>query len=496
MIFAEVKMPLFSNKIYNFYRNISPETVINNFWVVIPAWKYHIYISKRKDLDIFAETILRMLNAGEYDRGKIAEVLGLNVQLVKHIVNSVLTDEYFDGNRLTETGQKYLERGYGEAGEIFDGFIFQNVIDGKLWNYFCQQFDELSKRMDGSMLMINTASRDAPNWISAFPVLWNDSPFCNPATSDVVNILQNNEITMQTGVMINNAELINIAETPEAVYLLCKLNRSTMASEQNSWRAFHPFREEPDGETTALMRVFQERDSELNDKVNNFFFEKNQQLPVGERQRTALSNIASKCKYLSILPEFQKEYLIAFEERLIDARRAMTNNARLKHKVGMEDAVINLRRFVEQFLWDINKKYNASLSVIIPYILKNKGDDRLLKNYLSTALQRLNIDSSSLALFLNPYDLDRDNSYKPFKLLTALVLQVFAASVNEAHPLREVIKNNSKCLHDFVNWINKFMNKSAHPSEDFLKDMDELEKFIFSELEPMIKFTYNPEEMS
>lgn len=487
-------MPLFSNKIYNFYRNISPETVINNFWVVIPAWKYRIYISKRKSLDIFAETILRMLDAGEYDRGKIAEVLCLNVQLVKHIVNSVLTDDYFDGNQLTEAGRKYLDCGYGDAGEIFEGFIFQNVIDGKIWNYFCQQRDELSKRMDGSMLMVNTGSRDAPNWISAFPVLWNDSPSCNPATSDVVDILQNNEIAMPTGALINNAELINIAETPENVYLLCKLNRAVMASEQNSWRAFHPFREDPDGETTALIHAFQGNDPVLHDKVNDFFFV-NQQLPVAERQRTALSNIASKCKYLSILPEFQKGYLIAFEERMIDARRAMTNNARLTHKVDMEDAVINLRRFVEQFLWDINKKYNASLSVIIPYILKNRGDYVLLKSYLSMALQRLKIDSSSLALSLNPNDLNWNNSYQRFKLLTALVLQVFAASVNETHPLREVIKNNSKCLHDFVNWINNFMNKSAHPSEDFLKDMDKLEKFIFSELEPMIEFTYKSEEM-
>lgn len=487
-------MPLFSNKIYNFYRNFSPETVINNFWVVIPAWKYRIYISKRKSLDIFAETILRMLDAGEYDRGKIAEVLCLNVQLVKHIVNSVLTDEYFDGNQLTEAGRKYLDCGYGDGGEIFDGFIFQNVIDGKIWNYFCQQRDELSKRMDGSMLMINTASRDAPNWISAFPVLWNDSPSCNPETSDVVDILQNNKITMPTGALINNAELINIAETPEEVYLLCKLNRAAMAPEQNSWRAFHPFREEPDGETTALIHAFQKKDKVLHYKVNDFFFG-NQPLPVVERQRTALSNIEAKYKYCRILPEFQMGYLIGYEDRMIDARRAMTNNARHTHKVDKEDAVINLRKFVEQFLWDINKKYNASLNIIIPYILKNKRDYDLLKNYLSTALQRLKIDPSSLALFLNPNDFKYDNSYNKFKLLTALVLQVIAASVNEAHPLREVIKNNSKCLHDFVNWINILMNKSAHPSEDFLEDIDELEKFIFSELEPMIKFTYKSEEM-
>lgn len=490
-------MTLFSKKVYDlcnqFMDCIKAKSSEDIIYLLLPTWKYHVRIAEAKVLDVFAEYILKLLATGLTDTRRIADTLGLNVELVKHIRERTLLP-YFYHNELTQEGKYYLQNNFSLSNNsvIYDYLVFTDVRNGNVLaiqeetDYLVQQpINSFSQK-------IRIGQRRNSFDITPIAIEWQKKTKCNKES--ISDYLLHHSLTCSTE---NDRELVNphvvsCSDFSEPVYLLTSLTRPVVVTDQYTWIAHNVETGIPDTPTTLLVRDLEMHDANLAERIQRVFFSNVSKGSISEEKRQAVSFINKKLPILDLLPAEMQELLWEYQDAINNAEMAQKEH--FSYRLKLQAANTNMRKFIEATMYSLNRKYEYVIKHTVFEDLRYWDRQRRLPEKIDDLfVNQLQQDLSKIPkLSINlKYDFS-DGLPVKHKIQTNILCAAIVSVYRQTHPFKTAALKSELFLNNLLNLVYK-LNKSAHADYNDISfnEIKDMENLIFSDCSEIIKHTYD-----
>jgi len=226
-------------KIVSYKQNISGVDIAIQSDILWPCHTFNITVpvQKERDLNIFEETVLKMIDIETSETAKLVELLSLKVELIQflksRLVELGLIDERFN---LTSDGINLLEKLDKEEENYEIVTLFINLVSGEILPVVIQKLETIKDyEVEGNKVNFKIGSSGNTRKIRANKIIC-DSKYKSRKVSnaDVIQTVNTfrrlyNRFSSSLSSKINlpkfarNMGSITINETAEEVYLHCKV---------------------------------------------------------------------------------------------------------------------------------------------------------------------------------------------------------------------------------------------------------------------------------
>jgi len=462
-------MEKFANKYLN-YLNIDKLPYPKNL-ILWPVWIWHVLAPKgNRPLNIFQKTILSLYKTNFTDHDKIAELLGIEKDLLLYIIaNELIAYNYLNSRgKITPKGIDKLDR---TNEQMHAGYIFQDVFTSNLWPRVVTELSYIEPVQNDNEYVSFRFKRDKdkkerPFIINTFRKIKEKQPEINDlkecirlANIEIHNLKVRDELEMDMPEnYFDEVEMLDTKST-KAYIMLCILK-----DKEHQWAV-----SDPSGLTRSVEWLRESVFSRAKDdrnfarSIENFVGDINENETWKEREQ----RIETKAIF-QLMSEFpgidQIENLAKFMEPLLRIREEINSDKRKTEKY--ETLIIQAQKIIECcFKWMLSKwPHNNNKK-----IKKNWKDDEL------------KIAFRSAASFLNESQLEdiktiragkiywaankHDESLRP--LLAAVLLSL---PEHDNHPMHKLSKDNNS-ISELLK-VPMLRNKAAHASN---QDIDSQE---------------------
>lgn len=494
---------LFSKTVYDlkhqFKEYTSPENNADIIHVLLPAWEYHVRVAESDVLDVFAEFILKILNAGITDSRKIAETLCLNLDLVKHIIDTTL-HPYLDGRRVNNEGKMLLQNGFSPRGngEIFDFIFFIDVCSGKVIAVREENGDLVSRLISEDDTVLKIGPRASQKKLSPCPIRWEEKSCLEMTT--IQDFISSHDMVLSTKEknVLKDPYAVCYSEEGTPVYLLTSLTRPRAATDQYAWVAQNVERDFADPQITETIKKLERNDSNLAVKIKSVLLADVKRILGPESTRQAEPQIKQKLPCFDLLPQDVREILMEYQISLDDAKTAEINGE--PYRIKLHNAKSNLRRFVELLIEKLNEIFGSVFARSIYDTLsrwsqngKNELSTKMYDMFEDKLLQNLNHDKIKNSIKMD-IKKDFDKSKRPYrhKLQTAVLCAAITACYRNYHPIAKIAMESENFLFEFLDSIYS-LNASVHNVKESVSwtDIEKLERKFFSEWLDLTTYAYS-----
>lgn len=129
-------MAKFSNEFISLYDGFPRESNSRNNMIFLPVWAWEIIVPVGRDnsLNFFDTTVLEFIKVGIDDVNKIAEYMGVDVELILHIIEAKLVANGYLETNGKRIGKKLLAIPQDNYNNQKSYFLLQDAITGKFWD--------------------------------------------------------------------------------------------------------------------------------------------------------------------------------------------------------------------------------------------------------------------------------------------------------------------------------------------------------------------------
>lgn len=165
-------MARFSNIVLSYYPKITKEVLANP--ILIPVWirKIVMYDTDTTKINIFQETILKLINVAQHDRQQIASWLGVDTELVDMIIDTqLIPNGWIVGSKkphLTAKGKQLIDQELNSNLVSCTRFLIEDAITGKLWPRLLLDYKPLDMQIDKDDRFILSRDKDSGDQFKPF----------------------------------------------------------------------------------------------------------------------------------------------------------------------------------------------------------------------------------------------------------------------------------------------------------------------------------------
>jgi len=226
-------------KIVSYRENISGVDIAIQRDILWPCHAFNITVpvQKERDLNIFEETILKMIDVETSETKKLSELLSLNVELVEFIKSRLIELELISERfELRAEGIKLIEKFENEEEEYEVVTLFINLVSGKVLPVIIQKLETIKEyELEGNRVSFKIGSAGKGKEVKATKIIYvSEHKKKRIQTKDVIKTVNSfrrlyNRFSSTLSSKINlprfarNMGSVTINETPEEVYLHCKV---------------------------------------------------------------------------------------------------------------------------------------------------------------------------------------------------------------------------------------------------------------------------------
>lgn len=236
-----------------------PPSAVARKLILWPSWAYTVLaprVASRPDdrLDVFQESILRLLRADVRDEEELASVVHLDRRLVAYI-KAGLRERHLCDDRwaVTERGLRALRDADPEDREICMGFVFQDPGSRVLWGRFVEQlaFQDVTWHSDVPVMMFGSAGNPRPAKSIAIRPPAGAAPM-TPRASEILEAVRRHRRAIRfgaddyvagpVGTEPENIQRVTvISDDPMPVWLGTTLYATDLQDDDSAWSVADPF---------------------------------------------------------------------------------------------------------------------------------------------------------------------------------------------------------------------------------------------------------------
>jgi len=462
-------------KIVSYRQNISGIDIAAQRAILWPCLAFNVTvpIQKEKDLNIFEETVLKMIDVETNETEKLSELLSLKPQLIEFIKSrlvelNLITDRF----ELTVYGLELIEHFDKEENEYEVVTLFVNMVSGELFPVIVENLEFIRDyNINRTQVTFNIGTSGNPREIRAKKIRYSfehkNKILSNEDVIKTVNSFRKlyNRFSSVVGSKIKLPKFakkmgrMTINQKPEEIYMHCKV---IIPKGNSDFLVTDPFGFDF---STQLTKNIQNEDNdgflkELRDKAESMVMKENNQKSDNEDDQwcEGLFSIEILNRYRTLkrhLKKVEDNYLKSKEkiDSADDEKRIKDNQSRM---------IQSLYEVMESVLKQIEKDYPGDISYKEIFSSQSsKINQQMLEKFAIKVGFTVPETKSFLHLQPNTVNSLNNGMVRP-ELMVALGLS--KANEDLTHPFYTLAKN-VPYFFDFIKKLQEYRNSVAHGSE-------------------------------
>lgn len=457
--------------------------------ILIPVWirKIVMYDTDMTNINIFQETILKLINAGQYDRQQIASWLGVDVELVDIIIDTqLIPNGWIVGSQrphLTAKGKNLIDKELNNNVFSCTRFLIEDAITGKLWPRLLLDYKPLDMQIDKDDRFYFSRNKDSGDQFK--PFMLNPTKHIRYSNDLKYNKIQdaiiNHKKARASQKMMNHPEFYEthtgkISEDfelwesePEPVYLLSHLQDPTNFSHIK--QIFDPTQTSQVDDWIQNLHVeFAKFDKPFASKIINTA---NQNLKENETFAEMEKRIHEDTLF-SLMTEYPNiDAIKNLAKHLAQAKRRLAYIKEQRRSDDADDLISQIQKALEACFKYMLKTWSSPNATLLP---RNANQAILRQSLLLRTQSNLpNLDLDTFCT-VNCNQVSRAIAYSTGKfksidisLKPLIVANLLILSSHNNHPL--VTMNNPELALKMLSDICELRNEGSHDSSTSL-DVD------------------------
>lgn len=462
-------------KIVSYRQNISGIDIATQKAILWPCLAFNVTvpIQKEKDLNIFEETVLKMIDVETSETEKLSELLSLKPQLIEFIKSrlvelNLITDRF----ELTADGLELIEHFDKEENEYEVVTLFVNMVSGELFPVVVENLEFIRDyNINGNQVTFNIGTSGNPREIRAKKIRYSfehkNKILSNEDVIKTVNSFRKlyNRFSSVIGSKIKLPKFakkmgrITINQKPEEVYMHCKV---IIPKGNSDFLVTDPFGFDF---STQLTKNIQNEDNDgflkaLRNRAESLIMEENNQKTDKEDNEwyKGLFSIEILNRYRTL-----KRHLEKVEDNYLKSKEKVKNTDDEKRiKDNQSKMVQSLYQVMESVLKQIEKDYPSDISYKEIFASQSsKINQKMLEKFAI----KVGFDIPKTKSFLNlqPNTVNSlNNGIVKVELMIALALSKANEDVN--HPFY-ILAKNVPYFFDFMKKLKEYRDPVAHGDE-------------------------------
>ncbi|RUS56953.1 hypothetical protein QI30_08485 [Kurthia sp. 3B1D] len=254
-------------------------------WLLLPTKMYKILLptQQQRTLNLFQDTVLKLLRSGYKSPEKLAEMLHLGIDLVKYVLGELIEKNLIDAKYVvTKSGIEYFSS-QSTKREFKIGYIFYDLLTNQFWNQVLLEEDlsYVDADLDKKPASIELGTIDKPKTqrvllmqaksVNERTVTPEDIyRTVNASIERIENVqgLKNRYRKISLDRTMKSLEDIKLISSGDEVYLPTFMYLPVNLKQNSQWQVLHPFGATNSTELLdALQRIRHQYDS-LNNKID------------------------------------------------------------------------------------------------------------------------------------------------------------------------------------------------------------------------------------
>lgn len=257
-------------------------------WVLLPTIAYKVLVPDEKEspLNLFQETILKLLLSGYKTSEYIADRLLLKVELVEYILQELVSQELLGSNGLVTDKGKALIDEQQEPHEMKIGYIFFDVSSQSFWDTFVLSKDlqYIISEFGEQYRQIELGKIDAPRKFRSV-VVQSDLETLPPppSSSEIINVLRRHkrrlrnrknghfvdeEVEQLVDVLPRFIEKVQFLEETFPLYVTTFMYMPSDVMNNSHWRVCYPFGKEPSPKLFDTLTILRDNQRHLKEEMS------------------------------------------------------------------------------------------------------------------------------------------------------------------------------------------------------------------------------------
>ncbi len=462
-------------KIISYRQNISGIDIATQKAILWPCLAFNVTvpIQKEKDLNIFEETVLKMIDVETNETEKLSKLLSLKPQLIEFIKSrlvelNLITDRF----ELTADGLELIEHFDKEENEYEVVTLFVNMVSGELFPVVVENLEFIRDyNINGNQVTFNIGTSGNPIEIRAKKIRYSFEHQNKVLSSEdvikTVNAFRKlyNRFSSVIGSKIKlpkfakNMGRLTINQKAEEIYMSCKV---IIPKGNSDFLVTDPFGFDF---STQLTKDIQNEDNDgflksLRNRAESLIIEENNQKTDNEDNEwyKGLFSIEILNRYRTL-----KRHLQKVEDNYLKSKEKVNNSDDEKRiKDNQSRMIESLYAVMESVLKQTDKDYPSDISYKEIFASQSsKVNQQMLEKFAIKVGFTIPKDKSFLHLQPNTVNSLNNGIVRP-ELMVALALS--RANENLNHPFYTLAKN-VPYFFDFMKKLQEYRNSVSHGSE-------------------------------
>jgi len=470
------------------------------------AWPCYVYKvlapqPRPRKINILQKAVLGLIKIGFLSTKKVADYIGIEIDLTAKIFEELLNSEYIDENHyITKKGNDVLNGEINDRGEMISAYIFQDAFTGEFWDRFIIDFKDNIKKIVDKKLNISNNNKKSIHFIEIFKNI-----DVNPPNMDEVSRITKNHKKLNSKLnsssfseykhdkiydLYKNISLIN--EKPIGAYWLTAwIYFPKEISNGKSWNVYDPFGLENDFKFRKIITKVSKSDYGLNKFISGFIKEE-----VSDSTENIVNLLKRQNKDLSnqIIMQFG-DNILKYEDLFNLLMKLKLNEVSLEiqgrniEKNTLNSLSNNIHLVIELLFSEISEQFPTKDSFKNIGLVKNDklGNRECIKIFLQNLIGN---NENIISKYINiPFgQLKSVANYNSGKIKARLLISLFTVKNNPDHPLFNIVKKEPNILEIFFE-IEELRNASQHGGKD--KKRRDRTNILLENYKKYIGFTYN-----
>lgn len=480
--------------------HIDDHEVQNNkkSWLLLPTVMYKILLptANNKELNLFQDTILKLLRSGYKSPEQLAAMLHLGIDLVNYVLQELVEKKLIASNgTLTQAGMGYFSS-QSTVKETKIGYIFYDMLTKQFWNQVLLDEDlvYVDTEFERNRATLQLGSLDSPKPQKALVMKASDNKIAEVRPEIVYQTVKNSVARLNNLSRLKsryreiklvddnkNLENIKMISSGDFVYLPTFMYLPINIKQNSHWQVLHPFGETNSTEILDELQKMRHQYEPLNRTIDQLLKTALDTVkPSIEEQdkeiyKYVLSVYGNKIERKHVLLQSTIQFIRTFKKvkQLLDEsnRGAIFEDLQIEFSAFVVHAI----ELFEDALYTIQqgkkrkeKQVNAETVTIDVKQYAKKDARQNLKMLHTLAIKsgfEMNADVEAYGQLLKMRAGDIIHGYSNRNLKGLLAVALIESGEQTNYPLRQLAKKFPTFL-DFVQNLLTLRNLSAHLNED------------------------------
>ncbi|MDR1484870.1 MAG: hypothetical protein LBT09_08625 [Planctomycetaceae bacterium] len=468
-------------KIVSISQELGGIEVVSQADILFPCNMFEITlpVMPKPELNIFEETVLRLVHFGLSDKEQLAETTTLEQELIAFILNRLQNIGYLNKhNKLTDKGNFYFEKNT-EANELRRIKMFVELNTGKILPMIYPQDVTLSyqegfnKEEKKIKFSTGTTGKSKPVWAYFFDED-RDLGYKNITVKDVLQVVRMYEKKRRqykilrreedsfTSVLGNRGSIL-INETPELVYLHC-----TAVVQKTSGEVFVS-----DGFGFGFSQMFRETLQNERPDLIQTIKRQGEQHKIGEEEKyEEMMKVTGFGKTIYQYPEIADRIRQTSRKwKDINCEETGTNAENRRNEVINEYSKLMYDLLEWTFRYVVNETHTQPMPT---YIFQNteKG-----KEFLNQCAKKIGI-ATLPNIVVSAGSIKNCEEGSQANMLPLLAILIYDASIDSQrkHPLFQLVRSENEVLFDSRKKTDGKQQSEWEKKRDFVDFIDSLKR--------------------